>query len=93
MEQIPRHLYRPGRHVPRRVREQALFRRRQAPHRRAVRHGHDPEAFHALLDERYDGYREWALKFMCEAPEAMLWTRWLTPGIRPQPTSSATPPS
>lgn len=39
----------------------------------------DPEAFHAMLDKRYDGYRDWALKFMCEAPETMLWTRWLTP--------------
>lgn len=39
----------------------------------------DPEAFGALLDSRYDVYREWALKYMCEAPEAMLWTRWLAP--------------
>ena len=39
----------------------------------------EPEAFHALIDQRYDGYRDWALKYMCEAPEEMLWTRWLTP--------------
>lgn len=39
----------------------------------------DPEAFHALLDQRYEAYREWALKYMCEAPEALLWTRWLAP--------------
>lgn len=38
-----------------------------------------PEAFHALINERYDVYREWALKYMCEAPEKMLWTRWLVP--------------
>ncbi len=38
-----------------------------------------PEEFHALIDKRYVGYREWALKYMCEAPEEMLWTRWLAP--------------
>ena len=39
----------------------------------------EPEAFHALIDQRYDGYRDWALQYMCEAPEEMLWTRWLAP--------------
>lgn len=39
----------------------------------------EPEAFHTLIDQRYDGYRDWALKYMCEAPEDMLWTRWLAP--------------
>ena len=39
----------------------------------------EPEAFHTLINERYDTYREWALRFMCEAPEAMLWSRWLAP--------------
>lgn len=39
----------------------------------------EAEAFHSLIEKRYDGYREWALKFMCEAPEPMLWTRWLAP--------------
>ncbi|MDR0840676.1 MAG: HAD family hydrolase [Christensenellaceae bacterium] len=39
----------------------------------------EPHAFHALLDARYDGYRNWALKYMCEAPMDMLWTRWLVP--------------
>ncbi len=38
-----------------------------------------PEALHALIEERYEGYRKWALRFMCEAPEAMLWSRWLAP--------------
>lgn len=36
-----------------------------------------PESFHALIEKRYDEYRAWALKYMCEAPEEMLWTRWL----------------
>lgn len=39
----------------------------------------DAEAFHSLIEQRYDGYRDWALKFLCEAPEPMLWTRWLAP--------------
>lgn len=38
-----------------------------------------PDEFHALIESRYDIYREWALKYMCEAPEEMLWTRWLAP--------------
>ena len=37
------------------------------------------DEFYAFLNKRYDGYREWALRFMCEAPETMLWTRWLVP--------------
>jgi len=39
----------------------------------------EAEAFHSLIEKRYDGYREWALRFLCEAPEPMLWTRWLAP--------------
>ena len=39
----------------------------------------DADAFYDFLNKRYDGYREWALKYMCEAPETMLWTRWLVP--------------
>lgn len=39
----------------------------------------EPEAFYALIERRYDTYREWALRYMCEAPEPMLWTRWLAP--------------
>ena len=38
----------------------------------------DPCAwFDTVIDKRYDKYREWALRFMCEAPEEVLWTRWL----------------
>ena len=38
----------------------------------------DPCAwFDTVIEKRYDKYREWALKFMCEAPEEVLWTRWL----------------
>ena len=33
--------------------------------------------FSDVIDKRYDKYRDWALKFMCEAPEEVLWTRWL----------------
>ena len=39
----------------------------------------EAEAFHALIEQRYDAYRDWALKYMCESPEPMLWTRWLAP--------------
>ena len=39
----------------------------------------DPDTFYDFLNKRYDGYREWALKYMYEAPEEMLWTRWLVP--------------
>ena len=39
----------------------------------------EPEAFHSLIEKRYDLYRDWALHYMCEAPESMLWTRWLAP--------------
>ena len=37
------------------------------------------DVFYEFLNKRYDGYRNWALKFTCEAPETMLWTRWLVP--------------
>ena len=39
----------------------------------------EAEAFHSLIEQRYDAYRDWALKYMCEAPEDQLWTRWLAP--------------
>ncbi|HWQ58890.1 MAG TPA: HAD family hydrolase [Clostridia bacterium] len=39
----------------------------------------EPEAFYDLVMERYEDYRKWALRFLCEAPEAMLWSRWLAP--------------
>ena len=38
-----------------------------------------PEDFHTLIEERYEIYRKWVFKYMCEAPEDMLWTRWLAP--------------
>ncbi|MBQ6595396.1 MAG: HAD family hydrolase [Clostridia bacterium] len=38
----------------------------------------DPNRFyHEVIEPRYDKYRAWALKFYCEAPEKVLWTRWL----------------
>jgi FMN phosphatase YigB (HAD superfamily) len=39
----------------------------------------DPDAFCKFLDYRYAGYRKWCFDTMREAPEAELWTRWLTP--------------
>lgn len=39
----------------------------------------DPIAFCDELNARYKIYRKWAFKNMVEAPEAELWTKWLTP--------------
>lgn len=39
----------------------------------------DPVAFCAKLDLRYKDYRKWAFENLTEAPEAEMWTRWLTP--------------
>jgi HAD superfamily hydrolase (TIGR01549 family) len=39
----------------------------------------DPVEFCKKLDERYKIYRKWAFENLIEAPEAELWTRWLTP--------------
>ncbi len=45
----------------------------------------DPCAwFDAVIDKRYDKYRDWALKFMCEAPEEVLWKRWLAYDCDPE---------
>jgi HAD superfamily hydrolase (TIGR01549 family) len=41
----------------------------------------DPQVFFHMLEERYTGYRKWALDTMREAPEAELWTRWLVPDL------------
>lgn len=38
-----------------------------------------PEAFCEKLNTRYKSYRKWAFDNLTEAPEAELWTRWLTP--------------
>lgn len=38
----------------------------------------DPEVFYSeVIEPRYNKYRDWALTFYCEAPEKVLWTRWL----------------
>ena len=38
----------------------------------------EPAAFYRdVIEPRYDRYREWALTYYCEAPEQVLWTRWL----------------
>jgi HAD superfamily hydrolase (TIGR01662 family) len=39
----------------------------------------DPVEFCKKLDERYKIYRKWAFENLTEAPEAELWTHWLTP--------------
>lgn len=39
----------------------------------------DPGAFCEKLNVRYKEYRKWAFEHLTEAPEAELWTRWLTP--------------
>ena len=38
----------------------------------------DPVAFYRdVIETRYNEYRRWALTYYCEAPEKVLWTRWL----------------
>ena len=38
----------------------------------------DPDEFYRrVIEPRYDLYRQWALTYYCEAPEKVLWTRWL----------------
>ena len=45
----------------------------------------DPEAFYdEVISPRYDIYREWALKYFCEAPEEVLWLRWLAYDCDPE---------
>lgn len=35
------------------------------------------EWFDGVIEPRYAHYRDWALQYMCEAPEEVLWYRWL----------------
>jgi HAD superfamily hydrolase (TIGR01662 family) len=44
-----------------------------------VRTNESPDAFYEKINLRYKSYRKWAFENLCEAPEAELWTRWLTP--------------
>jgi putative hydrolase of the HAD superfamily len=46
---------------------------------RLVGTNQDPLVFCGTLNERYKEYRKWAFENLAEAPEAELWTRWLTP--------------
>jgi putative hydrolase of the HAD superfamily len=46
-----------------------------------------PDVFFAKLEARYDGYRKWALETMTEAPEPVLWSRWLVPELPPEKTA------
>lgn len=41
----------------------------------------DALEFTNKLDARYKNYRKWAFEQLTEAPEADLWTRWLTPEL------------
>ena len=43
-----------------------------------------PDIFCAKLAGRYEGYRQWALETMIEAPEPELWSRWLVPELSPE---------
>ncbi len=43
-----------------------------------------PESFCAKLDERYKVYRKWAFANLTEAPESVMWTRWLVPEFPPE---------
>lgn len=38
----------------------------------------DADGFYeSVIEPRYSAYREWALKYCCEAPVKVLWARWL----------------
>lgn len=41
----------------------------------------DPVEYAALIDKRYEEYRNWATNSWVELPEAELWTKWLVPDI------------
>lgn len=41
----------------------------------------DYQEFYKLVNARYKDYRAWVLRFYCEAPEDILWTRWLCPEL------------
>lgn len=41
----------------------------------------DADEYYDYLNSHYDKYREFALKYMCEAPEDVLWTRWMVPEL------------
>lgn len=44
----------------------------------------DPIRFYdEVIAPRYDIYREWVLTYFCEAPEDILWTRWLAYDLDP----------
>jgi putative hydrolase of the HAD superfamily len=51
----------------------------------------DPVTFVAKLDERYKVYRKWAFENLREAPEAEMWTRWLTPDFPAERIASLGP--
>jgi HAD superfamily hydrolase (TIGR01549 family) len=37
------------------------------------------EAFHSLLDERYEAYKKWAKETLLQVSEVEVWTRWMLP--------------
>ena len=41
----------------------------------------DPDSYYEYINKKYDVYREWALRWTCEAPEEELWCRWLVPEL------------
>ncbi|RPJ27161.1 MAG: HAD family hydrolase [Chloroflexi bacterium] len=38
-----------------------------------------PEAFHSVLDERYEAYKKWAKETLLQVSEVELWTHWMLP--------------
>lgn len=66
------------------VKDESHMARARAEIVRLVATMEDPQAFCEKLNERYKGYRKWAFENLIEAPEAELWTRWLTPDFPPE---------
>jgi HAD superfamily hydrolase (TIGR01549 family) len=61
------------------VKDEAHMARARQEIVRLVGTDQDPQVFCNTLNERYQTYRKWAFENLIEAPEAELWTRWLTP--------------
>jgi len=38
-----------------------------------------PEAFHSVLNERYDAYKKWSRETLVQVSAVELWTRWMLP--------------
>jgi HAD superfamily hydrolase (TIGR01549 family) len=38
-----------------------------------------PEAFHGILNERYEAYKKWTKETLLQVSEVEIWTRWMLP--------------